>query len=170
MGKRPKQTFLQGRHTEVNKHMKRCSTLLFIRKMHIKTTMRYDLALVRMAIIKKSTNSKGWRGCKGKGTLWYYSVQFSSVAQSCLTLCNPMQHTRPPYPSPAPGVYQNSHPLSWWGHPTISSSVIPFSSCPQSLPASESFQWVSSSHQVAKVLEFQLQHWSFNWTPRTDLL
>ena len=69
MGKRPKQTFLQGRHTEVNKHMKRCSTLLFIRKMHIKTTMRYDLALVRMAIIKKSTNSKGWRGCKGKGTL-----------------------------------------------------------------------------------------------------
>ena len=52
-----------------NKHMKRCLTLLIIRKMHIKSTMRYDLALVRMATIKKSTNSKGWRGCEGKGTL-----------------------------------------------------------------------------------------------------
>ena len=53
---------------------------------------------------------------------------------------------------------------------TISSSVVPFSSCPQSFPASGSFQWVSSSHQVAKVLEFQLQHPSFQWTPRNDLL
>ena len=55
-------------------------------------------------------------------------------------------------------------------HPTISSSVIPFSSCPQSFPASRFFKWVSSSHEVAKVLEFQLQHQSFQWTPRTDLL
>ena len=46
----------------------------------------------------------------------------------------------------------------------------PFSSCPQSFPASGYFQWVSSSHQVAKVLEFQLQHQSFQWTPKTDLL
>ena len=73
------------------------------------------------------------------------------------------QHARPPCPSPTPGVYSN---LSWWCHPTISSSIIPFSSCPQSFPASGSFQWVSSSHQVAKVLEFQLQHQSFQWTPR----
>ena len=49
------------------------------------------------------------------------------------------QHARPPYPSPSPGVHSNSHPWSWWCHPAISSSVIPFSSCPQSLPASESF-------------------------------
>jgi len=118
-----------------NKHMKRCLTLLIIRKMHIKSTMRYDLALVRMATIKKSTNSKGWRGCEGKGTLWYYSVQFSSVAQSCPTLWDPMQYTRPPCPSPTPGVYPNSRPLSRWCHPTISSSVIPFS-YPQSFPAS----------------------------------
>ena len=53
---------------------------------------------------------------------------------------NELQHARPPCPSPTPGIYQNSSPLSQWCHPTISSSVIPFSSCPQSLPAPESFQ------------------------------
>ena len=55
-------------------------------------------------------------------------------------------------------------------HPNISSSVTPFSSCSQSFPASGSFQWVSSSHQVAKVLVFQLQHQSFQWIFRTNFL
>ena len=50
-----------------------------------------------------------------------------------------LQHARPPCPSPTPGVYSNSCPLSQWYHPTISSSVIPFSSCPQSFPVSGSF-------------------------------
>ena len=97
------------------------------------------------------------------------SVQFSH--QSCLTLPpHESQHARPPCPSPTPGVDLNSCPSSWWRHPAISSSVVPFSSCPQSLPASGLLQRVSSSHEVAKVLEFQLQHQSFQWTPRTDLL
>ena len=164
-----------------------------------------------------------------------------------------MQHARPPCPSPTPGVYQNSCSLSRWCHPTISPSVVPFSSCLQSFPASGSFQmsqlfasggqsievsviqicysvlsdclqpmecsmpglpvhhqlleftkthvhwvsdaiqpfhplsspsppalnlsqhqgllkWVSSLHQVAKVLEFQIQHQSFQWILRTGLI
>ena len=66
--------------------------------------------------------------------------QFSSVAQSCPTLQpHESQHARSPCPSPTPEVYSNSCPLSWWCHPAISSSVVPFSSCPQSLPESGSF-------------------------------
>ena len=64
------------------------------------------------------------------------SIQLSSVAQSCLTLWpHGLQHNRPPCPSPTPGVYSNPCPLSQWCHPTISSSVVPFSSCPQSVTA-----------------------------------
>ena len=72
------------------------------------------------------------------------SVQFSSVSEP--------QHASPPCPSPTPGVYPNSCPLSWWCHPTISSSVVPFSSCLQSFPASGSFQmsqlFVSGGHRI----------------------
>ena len=85
---------------------------------------------------------------------------------SCSVMSNSLrplglQHARLPCPSPTPRVYPNSCPLTQWCHPTISSSVVPFSSCLQSLPASSIFKWVSSSHQVAKVLESQLQHQSF---------
>ena len=97
-------------------------------------------------------------------------VQCSSVQFSCSLVSDSLrphesQHARPPCPSATPGVHSNSHPSSRWCHPAISSSVVPFSSCPQSLSASGSFQWVNSSHEVAKVLEFQLQHQSFQWTP-----
>ena len=69
------------------------------------------------------------------------AVQSSSVAQSCLTLRpHGLQQARPPCPSPNPEIYPNSCPLSWWCQPTISSSVVPFSSHLQSFPASGSFQ------------------------------
>ena len=87
------------------------------------------------------------------------SVKFSSSAVSNSLWPHGLQHTRPPYPS---WVYSNSCPLSRWCHPTISSSVDPFSSHLKSFPASGFFQWVSSSHELAKVLEFQLQHQPFN--------
>ena len=78
-------------------------------------------------------------------------IQFSSVAQSCLTLCRSgLQHARRPCPSLTPRVYSNSFPLSWRYHKTISSSVVPFSSSLQSFPASESFhmsQFLASGGQ-----------------------
>ena len=75
--------------------------------------------------------------------IYLFSV-FSSVQFSCSVVSNSLrpqkpQHARPPYPSPTSRVYPKPRPLSWWCHPTISSSVIPFS-CPQSFPASGSFQ------------------------------
>ena len=100
--------------------------------------------------------------------LW---LPVSSVTQSCLTLRpHGLQCTRPPCPSPTSRVYSNSCPLSWWCHPTISSSVV---HSPPAFNLSKHqglFKWVSSSHQVAKVLEFQLQHQSFQWIFRTGFL
>ena len=72
-----------------------------------------------------------------------------------------LQNIRLPCPSPTPGAYTNSYSSSWWCHPTISSSALPFSSCLQISQHQGIFQWVSCSHQVVKVLEFQLQHQSF---------
>ena len=100
-----------------------------------------------------------------------YSVQFSSVTQSCPTLCDPMNRSTPGLPvhhqlpeftqthiHRVGDAIQPSHPLS---------SPSP----PASNPSQHQglFHWVSSLHQVAKVLELQLQHQSFQWTPRTDL-
>ena len=67
------------------------------------------------------------------------SVQFSCSVVSNSLQPHGLYHARPCCPSPTPGVYSNSCPLSWWCYPTISSSVVPFSSCPQSFPASGSF-------------------------------
>ena len=82
-------------------------------------------------------------------------VQFSSVSvvSNCFQSYG-LQHARLPCPSPAPRAFSNSYPSSRWCHPIISSSVVPFSSCLQPFPVSESFPRVSSFHWVAKVLEF----------------
>ena len=84
-----------------------------------------------------------------------------------------LQHARPPCPSPTPRVHSDSRPSRRWCHPAISSSVVPFSSCPQSLPASESFPmsqlfaWGGQSDGVsalASVLPKKSQGWSLEWT------
>ena len=102
----------------------------------------------------------------------YASVQFSSVTLLCPTLCNPMNHSMPGLPvhhqlpeftqthvHRVGDAIQPSHPLS-----------SPFPPAPNPSQHQSLFQWVNSLHEVAKVLEFQLQHQSFQWTPRTDLL
>ena len=101
--------------------------------------------------------------------LVFSSVRFTRSVVSDSLRSHESQHARPPCLPPTPGVHSDSRPSSQWCHPAISSSVIPFS-CLPSFPASGLFKWVSSLCQVAKVLEFQLQHQSFQWTPRTDLL
>ena len=104
----------------------------------------------------------------------FSSVQFSYSVVSNSSWPHGPQHARPPCPSPTPRVYSNSSPLSWWCHTTISSSVIPFSSCFQSFSASGSFQMsqllASASQSVevsvsTSVLPMNTQDWSpLGWT------
>ena len=104
----------------------------------------------------------------------FSSVQFSHSVMSNSSQPHGPQHARPPCPSPTLRVYSNSSPLSQWCHPTISSSVIPFSSCPQSFPVSGSFpmsQLFTSGGQSiavsasASVLPMNIQEWfPLGWT------
>ena len=109
---------------------------------------------------------------------WRVSGFFNSVQFSCSVMSDSLrphepQHTRPPCPSPTPGVHPNPCPLSWWYHPTISSSVVPFT-CPQSFPASGSFQmsqlFASGGQSIGvsvstSVLPMNTQDWfPLGWT------
>ena len=102
--------------------------------------------------------------------LWLASVQFSRSVVSDSLQSHESQHTRPPCPSPTPEVHSDSHPSSQWCYPAISSSVIPFSSCPQSLPASESFPmsqlfpWGGQSTGVSGLASFPPKK-SQGWSP-----
>ena len=98
------------------------------------------------------------------------SVQFSHSVMSDSLRPHGLQHARLCCPLPTSGACSNLCPSSWWCHLTISSSVVPFFSCLQSFPASGSFPMSQLSHQVAKVLELQLQHQSFQWIFRIDFL
>ena len=110
---------------------------------------------------------------------WQNTIQFSSVQFSCSVVSESLQphepqHSRPPCPSPTPGVHPNPGPSSRWCHPTISSSVVPFSSCPQSFPALGSFQmsqlFASGGQSTVvsastSVLPMSTQDWSpLGWT------
>ena len=107
------------------------------------------------------------------------SVQFSRSVMSYSLRPHESQLARPPCPSPTHGVYSNSCPSSQWCHPAISSSVVPFSSCPQSLPASGSFPmsqlFTSDGESIgvsasASVLPMNIQDWSpLGWTGWTSL-
>ena len=122
---------------------------------------------VRSAADPKSLNDEAWRGT-------VQSVQFSrSVVSDSLQL-HELQHTRSPCPSPTPGVHPNPGPLSQWCHPNISSSVVPFSSCPQYFPVSGYFPmsrlFTSGGQSIGvsasiPVLPMNTQDWSpLGWT------
>ena len=119
------------------------------------------------------------RCCPAMNPFMVQFSQVSSVQFSCSVMSDSLwpyqsQHARPPCPSPSPRVHSNSHPSSRWCDPAISSSVVPFSSCPQSLPASGSFPvsqlftWGGQSTGVsasASVLPMNTQDWSpLGWT------
>ena len=120
---------------------------------------------------------KDWHSRTEQESPWipiFSSVQFSRSVVSDSLRPHELQHARPPCPSPTPGVHPNTCPLSQWCHPTISSSVVPFSSCPQSFPASGSFpmsQLFTSGGQSTgvsastSVLPMNTQDWSpLGWT------
>ena len=107
--------------------------------------------------------------------IYFSSVQFSHPVVSNSLRPHESQHTRPPCPSPTPGVHSDSHPSSWWCHPAISSTVIPFSSCPQFLPASEYFPmsqlfaWGGQNTGVSALASF-LPKKSQGWSPSNGLV
>ena len=114
-----------------------------------------------------------WLGCWSIFLFAFSSVQFSHSVVSDSLQPHESQHSRPPCPSPSPGVHSDSCPSSPWCHPAISSSVVPFSSCPQSLPASESFPmshlfaWGGQSTGASALASFlpkKSQGWSSEWT------
>ena len=128
-----------------------------------------------------SSDLKQSQGKFQQGLLCGHQFCCCSVTKSCPSLCDPrLQPTRLPCPSLSLGVFSNSCPSSRWCHPTISSSVIPFSSCPQSLPASGSFpmsQLFTAGGQsigvsaLTSVLPMNTQEWSpLGWTGWISLL
>ena len=100
----------------------------------------------------------------------FSSVQFSRSVMSNSLRPHEQQHARLPCPSPIPWAYSNSCPLSRWCHPTISYSVVPFSSCPQSFPESGSFQMSQLFTSGGQSIGISASASSFQWTPRADLL
>ena len=116
-----------------------------------------------------------WCSTSARGCIPQINENISSVQFSCSVVSDSLQphesqHTRPPCPSPVPGVHSDSHPSSQWCHPAISSSVVPFSSCPQSLPPSESFPmsqlfaWGGQSTGVSASASFPPKK-SQGWSP-----
>ena len=140
--------------------------------------MRLSLALLATHVQSILCSLSSW--CKTPFNQWQIYFSFSSFSQfSCSVMSDSLwpyglQHARPPSPSPTPGVYSNSCSLSQWCHPTISSSVIPCSSCPQSFPTSGSFQisqfFTSGDQSIGvsastSVLPMNTQDWSpLAWT------
>ena len=109
-------------------------------RIHREYIFRHFRSACRTAAESSCSEMNIWKQIyRTNGKEYISSVQFSHSVVSNSLRTHESQHARPPCPSPTPRVYSDSRPSSQWCHPAISSSIIPFSSCPQSLPASESF-------------------------------
>ena len=153
-----------------------CTTLNLLFIILIFSTYSFSWPFVLdqvILVLRNPTPNVQWRIILPMGSIPdMYFLQFSSVAQSCPTLYNPMNRSTPGLPvhhqlpeftqtyvHQVCDAIQPSHPLT-----------SPFPPAPNPSQHRGLFQWVNSLHEVAKVLEFQLQHQSFQWTPRTGLL
>ena len=125
-------------------------------KQHVNKTMYLYIQVKRVNYFKKFYNSFINSFC-------FSSVQFSRSVMSNSLWPHELQHARPPCPSPTPGVHSNSRPSSRWCHPAISSSVVPFSSCPQSLPA-----WVFSNESTLRMRWPKYWGFSFSIVPSKE--
>ena len=147
--------------------------IFFLRNQNMNVFPLWMVVMWTVLFSLSTYSNWGWDG-KGKEVV-IAQVQFSSVAQSSSLRTHEPQHTRPPCPSPSPGVHPNYCPSSRWCHPVISSSVVPFSSLLPSFPASGSFEmslFFASGGQStgvsasASVLPMNIQ----DWFPLTGLI
>ena len=174
------------RHIKFSPHNDTCGTTLSIQHTHYKllphpafcdpdimlqticlSLLYRDSCLVSLRIVIQ-------KGCPCLSSLQWCrmiaSVQFSHSVVSDSLWPHELQHARPLCPSPAPGVHPNPCPLSQWCHPTISSSVVPFSFCPQFFPASGSFQVSQHFASGGQRIGVSASTLVLQWTSRTDLL
>ena len=121
-------------------------------------SFRWEPSLAAVPVWASSEWLQTWKCSYNLFNLGFSSVQFSHSVVSDSLEPHESQHARPPCPSPTPGVHSDSRPSSQWCHPAISSSVVPFSSCPQSLPASE-----STSNESTLRMRWP-KYWSFSFS------
>ena len=135
----------------------------FIYKIEAPMGLKFQIQVLWLSLGKRKTDHMVWQ-------LFSHLIQFSCSVVSDSLQPHELQHTRPPCLSPTPRVHSDSRPSSQWCHPVISSSVVPFSSCPQSLPASQSFPmsqlfaWGGQSSGVSALASF-LPKKSQGWSP-----
>ena len=155
-------------------------SVYFVKQLDQMNILIANFDFLKHILIMRYSKHQSWKHQPGLYSSWGFflhhqvadicSVQFSHSVMSDSLWPHESQHSRPPCPSPTPGVHSNSCLSSRWCHPAISLSVVPFYSCPQSLPASGSFPVSQLFAWGGQSIGVSASKQSFQWTPRTDLL